>query len=1076
MALSAARQVSRLKRRLVPLQRGAWTQHFNADLYLALNLDLKNMTASEAVWHFRFRGYLECRQFSSLGDFDYDFYVGIHPDLSDFSKERAFKHWLLHGISEGRPHNTTMLLRQCGFASDHLPDDVYSFFDGAYTIAERWRRIRTFLTAAEFTENFSEICATLSAQTLKQLMMHFRMRGQQEKALLLLERLLEEADFSDATVEHYAADYFRERGLKQAAIKLYSVLIRDGGATPWAYLLAADLLSSIGDEAGAIGRCLAGIKAFPGNELLREKLRRLARDAYDVDLKEAQKTLDTLGASRRVEEIMAVAATKLQVRLKTLYADLPSWRRENRKIHSIAILAYPTPVQCFDYRVRQKIEALNLVGIQCKWFDLSGDHNFLNECSEFDAVIFFRCPAFGNILEYLTVAHTYGLITIFEIDDLIVDPSIYPPESIKMGGFVLQEEFKRLRFDPILFSTLAAKCQYGFSSTPLIQKALASLVLRRRAFTIKNGLSASARPTETPVGSDRITIFYGSGSRSHSAHFYNGLAQALLKVMLTNSAVELRIIGPLQLGPDFDPVMDRIHQSHQILKKAEYMKELSNASINLLPLADDAFNKGKSNIKWLEAAAFGIPSVVSAHVFEEDSIQDDEAVFCSSSDDWEAALAKLASSPYLRSQIGGKAKLAAFSRYCLERVSADTRVALDVMEQEESGSVKNAPVRVMIVNVHFAPQAYGGATRVVLDDIAEMRRLYGDSVEVSVFTSIGGAEDDRTFRLYAHEETIVCGVKAPQATQEASTETDIGIGELFQRFIKLTLPNIIHFHCIQNLSVSMLDVARWEGIPYIVTVHDGWWISDEQFLMDGRGELVLAKKQWGQAKRLDRLLKGLKEANQVIAVSETFAELYRSRTQINVLALENPVRPLPVFARPTGQSIVVGMLGGLAVAKGADLLRNALYLKKFPGLSFVIVDHQAQEGLERVEYWGKNRVLIVGRFSQDKVFKFYEGIDVLCAPSICFESFGLSVREALCAQRWVVVSDRGALSQPVINDENGYIIDVNCEAALIRTLNQLNGNFEKFRAPSAGMKAGATSADQVERLMTIYRRFATNVG
>ena len=110
------------------------------------------------------------------------------------------------------------------------------------------------------------------------------------------------------------------------------------------------------------------------------------------------------------------------------------------------------------------------------------------------------------------------------------------------------------------------------------------------------------------------------------------------------------------------------------------------------------------------------------------------------------------------------------------------------------------------------------------------------------------------------------------------------------------------------------------------------------------------------------------------------------------------------------------------------------------------------------------------------MFKFYEQIHVLCAPSLCFESFGLSVREALLAQRWAIVSNRGALSQAIIEGKNGFVIDVDNEIGLLRVLSFIANDPVTFAGPSNGIEVGITLKERVETLMNVYRSIAKPKG
>ena len=71
--------------------------------------------------------------------------------------------------------------------------------------------------------------------------------------------------------------------------------------------------------------------------------------------------------------------------------------------------------------------------------------------------------------------------------------------------------------------------------------------------------------------------------------------------------------------------------------------------------------------------------------------------------------------------------------------------------------------------------------------------------------------------------------------------------------------------------------------------------------------------------------------------------------------------------------------------------------------------------------------------------KFYSDQDVLIAPSIWPESFGLVTREALSAGLWVIASDAGALAEPILNtqEKKGSVIQPNNLSDLVQALKDL---------------------------------------
>jgi glycosyltransferase involved in cell wall biosynthesis len=76
----------------------------------------------------------------------------------------------------------------------------------------------------------------------------------------------------------------------------------------------------------------------------------------------------------------------------------------------------------------------------------------------------------------------------------------------------------------------------------------------------------------------------------------------------------------------------------------------------------------------------------------------------------------------------------------------------------------------------------------------------------------------------------------------------------------------------------------------------------------------------------------------------------------------------------------------------------------------------------------------------------YTSQDVLIAPSIWPESFGLVTREALAAGLWVIASRAGALAEPIEHAVNGLVVEPGSveelKAALRQSSQQLRLNHD----------------------------------
>ncbi|MDH2414646.1 glycosyltransferase [Nocardioides sp. CER19] len=89
----------------------------------------------------------------------------------------------------------------------------------------------------------------------------------------------------------------------------------------------------------------------------------------------------------------------------------------------------------------------------------------------------------------------------------------------------------------------------------------------------------------------------------------------------------------------------------------EYYLPMTTWHVALAPLGDDAFNRSKSPLKALEAAAFGIPVVASDAGPYRDFVVDGETGFlCRSDTDWMKAIRALGNDEEMRREMGRKAR------------------------------------------------------------------------------------------------------------------------------------------------------------------------------------------------------------------------------------------------------------------------------------------------------------------------------------------------------------------------------------------------------------------------------------
>ena len=70
----------------------------------------------------------------------------------------------------------------------------------------------------------------------------------------------------------------------------------------------------------------------------------------------------------------------------------------------------------------------------------------------------------------------------------------------------------------------------------------------------------------------------------------------------------------------------------------------------------------------------------------------------------------------------------------------------------------------------------------------------------------------------------------------------------------------------------------------------------------------------------------------------------------------------------------------------------------------------------------------VGNVSDEILPSYYKTADVFCAPSLCGESFGVTLLEAMACGRPVITTDVGLIRRIVAHGVNGYIVERSVDA------------------------------------------------
>jgi glycosyltransferase involved in cell wall biosynthesis len=744
--------------------------------------------------------------------------------------------------------------------------------------------------------------------------------------------------------------------------------------------------------------------------------------------------------------------------------------------------------QCKKYRVVQKKQLFEKIGVDCTILDWTHHIDCLNALSTHSLVIFYRMPAYPEAMDLICEAKRLNVRTLWEVDDLIFDREVLINSKMlsRLGRGVLGTLIE----GAALYREAMLACDEGIASTSGLADAMQAAGVPVVS-VVENGLdqqtlkAAEKHLNRNRIADDWVRIVYGSGTDTHDVDFAEA-ADAILHIMNEFPRVKLRLIGLLELPKGFEQFTSRIERM-EFCKYEEYLVYLAECDISIAPLENYIFNDAKSNIKFLEASIMKVPSVCSPRSAYTSVIVDGEnGLLAEKLAEWKQALTRLLESTELRSSIAEAAYKTVLNRY--KPVDIAQRQLAPLLTTRP---IKESTKKILSVNVHYSPDSFGGAT-IVAERVNSLLHQM-DGFEVSVFTTIRrNTIPDYSMRRYSADGLNVFAVSLPANLDTRSQFDNPHVADHFEQVLAAVKPDLVHLHCLQGLGVALADRCIADGIPYYITLHDAWWVCGRQFMLDGTGaycnqEIIDSSVCAGCVEepvlhvvRQKRLKGILDNAQKLLAPSEFFAEFHRNNgfPGDQVIVNKNGVmRPHSATARIRQAGPVrFGYVGGNTHVKGFHLIKK-VFCSMGEEVLLKAVDNTMSLGISSYDNAfpaTQVNVEIIPAYSQDNIDDFFSGIDVLLFPTQWKESFGLTVREAIARNVWVIVTAAGGVTEDIVDGVNGEIIPFNDRGERLRSavVNAVN----KFESIEIGALVAWDSAnitwfeDQANELAEIFSR------
>ena len=376
-------------------------------------------------------------------------------------------------------------------------------------------------------------------------------------------------------------------------------------------------------------------------------------------------------------------------------------------------------------------------------------------------------------------------------------------------------------------------------------------------------------------------------------------------------------------------------------------------------------------------------------------------------------------------------------------------------------------MRVAQVISDYLPASRGG-TQLHLRDLC--RGLRSRRHEVEIFAGLRGDE----FGAFESSETSVDGVRVTRVTYNFHDFDRFdrlfvhsAIDARFEDWLREQQPELVHFHHLSGLSTNMLALAKEHGLPVVLTLHDHWLVCPRgqrihpetltvcedldrsrclpclqrlwPHLLDGelaayrlaRFDEHVRRMLWQcdalitpSAFHRDRFVEAGAPADRCVAIEHGLdARVFEAArtTRENTGARCEAALPTDSAASEasTSRPFHVGFIGTVLPSKGVHVLVDAVVRLARNDVSLHIYGdippyHEDQNYGERLAAQADGiKCTFEGGYEHDDLASILAKLDLVVVPSIWWESFCLTIREAALAAVPVIASEHGAMAEAV---------------------------------------------------------------
>ncbi len=382
-------------------------------------------------------------------------------------------------------------------------------------------------------------------------------------------------------------------------------------------------------------------------------------------------------------------------------------------------------------------------------------------------------------------------------------------------------------------------------------------------------------------------------------------------------------------------------------------------------------------------------------------------------------------------------------------------------------------MRILHLTHYFLPESQGG-TQAYVAHLSQYQSSLGH--EVAVITGSPRVVDTPQVENSIWQD--IPSLRIFRCGEEERFSGDVGSARilgLVKERVEGFAPDLCHIHHWHGLSRGLVPMIKELGIPVVVTLHDLFTTCMRFFRMPSPREFCgsavgfdtcaacvspdlpnrsLAEIEAFARDRFQSYQGELNAADAVFCVSLAQGNLLQSIPGFDLAKMKVlPIGVPKLYAshgtystKLTSGPLKVVSWGGVEPRKGAHLIASALAKIGDP-TDFELHLHgevaSPEYAQEIVAKAGAVPVTFHGRYSDERMARFAAEYDLAVFPFIAFETYALSVDEALHLGIPLVVCDRGAPKERL--GGRGRVFPAEDVSALAKLIDELRRNPSRLR-------------------------------